>query len=39
MKTYLLTVDGFKVGVVELTKEEVKELSKDPEIQIKEVKA
>lgn len=37
MKSYLLTVDGFKIGIVELTKEEVKELLKDRDIQIKEI--
>jgi len=29
MKKYLLKVDGFTVGVVELTPEEVKEINKD----------
>lgn len=37
MKTYLLIVDGYKIGKVELTKEEVKELLKDKDIKIKEV--
>lgn len=37
MKTYELTVDGFKVGLVELTKEEVKSLLCDSGIVIKEV--
>ena len=37
MKSYLLYVDGYKVGIVELTKSEVIELLKDSEIQIKEI--
>ena len=37
-KSYLLKVDGFTVGVVELTPEEVKEMNKDTNIIIKEVK-
>ena len=37
MKSYLLKVDGFTVGIVELTPEEVTELSKDTDIIIKEV--
>lgn len=38
MKRYLLKVDGFTVGIVELYPEEVKELNKDASIIIKEVK-
>lgn len=38
MKSYLLKVDGFTVGIVELYPEEVKEMSKDTSIIIKEVK-
>lgn len=38
MKSYLLKVDGFTVGIVELYPEEVKELNKDTSIIIKEVK-
>ena len=38
MKSYLLKVDGFTVGIVELTPAEVKEMSKDANIIIKEVK-
>lgn len=37
-KRYLLKVDGYTVGVVELTPAEVKEMSKDNNIIIKEVK-
>ncbi len=37
MKNYLLKVDGYTVGVVELTPAEVIELSKDPDIQVSEV--
>lgn len=37
MKSYLLKVDGFTVGIVELYPEEVKEMSKDTSIIIKEV--
>ena len=37
MQSYLLIVDGYKVGIVELTKEEIKELNKDADIQIKEI--
>jgi len=37
MKRYLLKVDGFTVGIVELYPEEVKELNKDASILIKEV--
>lgn len=36
-KQYLLTVDGYKIGIVELTREEVKELEKDKDIKVKEV--
>lgn len=38
MKSYLLKVDGYTVGIVELTKEEVKELTKDSGIVIKEMR-
>lgn len=38
MKKYILKVDGFAVGVVDLYPDEVKELSKDINIIIKEVK-
>jgi len=38
MKKYEVTVDGYKVGIVELYPEEVKELNKDAAIIIKEVK-
>jgi hypothetical protein len=38
MKSYLLKVDGLTVGIVELYPEEVKEMSKDTSIIIKEVK-
>lgn len=38
MKKYILKVDGFMVGVVDLYPDEVKELSKDTNIIIKEVK-
>ena len=38
MKKYILKVDGFTVGVVDLYPDEVKELSKDTNIIIKEVK-
>lgn len=38
MKSYLLKIDGFTVGIVELYPEEVKEMSKDTSIIIKEVK-
>ena len=34
MKKYLLKVDGFLVGVVELAPEEVNELVKDKDIQV-----
>ena len=37
MQSYLLIVDGYKIGIVELTKEEIKELNKDKDIQIKEI--
>ena len=37
MNKYLLSVDGFTIGIVELTPEEVKELNKDSEIIIQEV--
>ena len=37
MKSYLLIVDGYKIGIVELTRDEVKELDKDKDIQIKEI--
>lgn len=38
MKKYEITVDGYKVGIVELYPEEVKEMQKDTTILIKEVK-
>ena len=38
MKKYILKVDGFTVGIVDLYPDEVKELSKDTNIIIKEVK-
>lgn len=38
MKKYEITVDGYKVGIMELYPEEVKELNKDATIIIKEVK-
>lgn len=38
MKSYLLTIDGYKVGIVELTANEVNELLKDPDIQVKEIR-
>ena len=37
MKNYLLKVDGYTIGIVELTPEEVTELNKDENIIIKEV--
>ena len=37
-KSYLLKVDGYLIGVVELTPAEVKEMNKDTNIIIKEVK-
>lgn len=37
MKKYLLRVDGFTIGIVELTPEEVNEMNKDKDIIIKEV--
>ena len=37
MKKYEITVDGYKVGIVELYPEEVREMSKDTSIIIKEV--
>ena len=37
MKSYLLKIDGYTVGVVDLYPEEVKELNKDSSIIIKEV--
>ena len=37
MKKYLLKVDGFLIGIVELTPEEVKEMETDKDIIIKEV--
>lgn len=39
MKTYQVIVDGFSVGLVELTKDEVKALLGDGDIQVKEVDA
>lgn len=39
MKTYKVIVDGYEVGTVELTREEVRALQADGDIQIKEVKA
>lgn len=38
MKSYEIKVDGYLVGVVELTREEVREMQKDKDIIIKEVK-
>ena len=38
MKKYLLKVDGYTVGVVEFTPDEVKELNKDSGIQVTEYK-
>ena len=38
MKKYEITVDGYKVGIVDLTKEEVKALLSDGDISIREVK-
>lgn len=37
MKKYLLIVDGYKIGVVELSKLDVLALASDKDIQIKEV--
>ena len=37
MKSYRVIVDGYEVGIVELTREEVKALSSDTGIQVKEV--
>ena len=37
MKKYILIVDGFTVGVVELTKDDVIALACDKDIKIKEV--
>ena len=37
MKKYEITVDGYKVGVIDLTPEEVREMSKDTSIIIKEI--
>lgn len=37
MREYRVIVDGFEVGVVELTREEVKALLSDGDIQVKEV--
>lgn len=37
MKTYQIIVDGYNVGTVELTPEEVKALMSDQGIRIKEV--
>lgn len=39
MKTYTVIVDGYEVGAVELTREEVKALLSDGAIQVKEVSA
>ena len=38
MKSYVLRVDGYLIGIVELTTLEVKEMSKDASIQIKELR-
>lgn len=37
MKRYEITVDGYKVGVIDLTPEEVKALLSDKDITIKAV--
>lgn len=37
MKTYLIIVDGYNVGTCELTPDEVKALTTDQDIVIKEV--
>lgn len=37
MKEYKVIVDGFEVGIVELTREEVKALLSDGAIQVTEV--
>lgn len=37
MKLYEIIVDGYKVGNIELTKEEVKALLSDGDIQVKEI--
>lgn len=37
MKKYKVIVDGYNVGIVELTPEEVKLLTADQDIKIKEV--
>jgi len=38
MRSYEITVDGFFVGIVELTRDDVKALESDSDIVIKEVK-
>lgn len=37
MKTYQIIVDGYNVGIMELTPEEVKILTSDQDIRVKEV--
>ena len=37
MKTYRVIVDGFEVGAVELTQEEVKALLSDEDIKVYEI--
>lgn len=37
MKEYMVSIDGYKVGIVELTIEEVREMSKDSGIIITEI--
>lgn len=39
MREYKVIVDGYEVGIVELTREEVKALASDTGIQVKEVEA
>ena len=38
MKSYEITVDGFFVGIVELTRDDVRALESDSDIILKEVK-
>ena len=37
MKNYKITVDGFAVGVIELTPEEAQELEKDNDITVERI--
>lgn len=37
MKNYKITVDGYPVGIVELTTAEAKELEKDPGIIVEKI--